>query len=175
MGKLLKPYPMLFVRWIHNRAFFIHLWSKFWTHWQTTNPTAEHSFCNLSQAWALLQLQDKLAHKRWLQRTIHKLLLWDTRLMQQLLIKLSNQNLQQVKTAAIAHCSKAKRLMLLAAAPCLQAKKYLAKAGALLTTKKLNFFLSQEALSGLGPQCFFMRGWNLVNRRLFHRRAKRSL
>jgi len=75
--------------------------------------------------------------------------------MQQLLIKLSNQNLQQVKIAAIAHCSKAKRLMLLAAAPCLQAKKYLAKAGALLTTKKLNFFLSQEALSGLGPQCFF--------------------
>ena len=72
-----------------------------------------------------------------------------------LLTKPSNLNLQQVKTAAIAPCSKAKRLMLLAAAPCLLARKYLAKAGALLTTKKRNFFLSQEALSGLGPQCFF--------------------
>jgi len=146
---------MLFVRWIHNRVFFIHIWSWFWTHWQTTNLTAEHSFCNLSQAWALLQLQDKLAHKRWLMRKIHKLLLWHTRLMHLRLIKQSNQNLQRVRTAAIALCSKARRLTLLAAAPCLQAKKCLAKAGALLTTKKRNFFLSQEALSGLGPQCFF--------------------
>ena len=71
------------------------------------------------------------------------------------LIKQSNQNLQRVKTAEIALCSKARRLTLLAAAPCLQARKSLAKAGVLLTTKKLKFFLSQEALSGLGPQCFF--------------------
>ncbi len=71
------------------------------------------------------------------------------------LIKLSNLNLQQVQTAEIALCSKVRRLTLLAAAPCLQARKCLAKAGALLTTKKLKFFLSQEALSGLGPQCFF--------------------
>ena len=75
--------------------------------------------------------------------------------MHLLLTKPSNLNLQQVKTAAIALCFKAKRLTLLVLAPCLQARKYLAKAGALLTTKKLNFFLSDVALSGLGPQCFF--------------------
>ena len=60
-----------------------------------------------------------------------------------------------VNSAATVLCTKVNLIQLLAAAHYLLAKKYLAKAGALLTTKKLNFFLSQEALSGLGPQCFF--------------------
>ena len=146
---------MLLLWRIHNRGVFIHIWSWSWTHWQTTHLTAEHSFCNLSQAWAPLQLRHKPALKRWLMRKTHKLLLWHTRPMHLRSTKPSNLNLQQVKTAAAVHCSKAKHLTLLAAAPCLQARKCLAKVGVLLTPKKGNFFFSQEALSGLGPQCFF--------------------
>ena len=155
MGELLKPHAMLFVWWIHNRAFYIHIWSWFWTHWQTTHLTAELSFCNLSQASALLQLLDKQVRRQWLMRKTHKLLLWHTRPMHLRSTKLNNLNLQQAKTAAAAHCSKAKHQMLLVLAPCLQARRYLAKAGVLLTLKKHNFFFIQEALRGFGPQCFF--------------------
>jgi len=55
--------------------------------------------------------------------------------------KPSNPNTLRVNSAATALCSKVKPAMPLAAAPCLLASKYLAKAGARLTPRRLNFSL----------------------------------
>ena len=100
---------------------------------------SRRQFMILSAAGACtLALNGKVQAQAMVAELTHKLLHWVTKQMQLQLIKLSMQNMLLVKSAITALYSKVKQAMRLAVALCLAPRKLLAKAGALLTLRRLN-------------------------------------